>query len=349
LALVIRVLGYGVPFVLQSDASLREALQGRVLVLDGAMGTELERRGVPTPRPLWSAAALISHPEVVEAIHNAYVGTGADIIVANTFRTNVRTLSAKRIDKRGKKLNKTALDLARKAARAYMKHLRDLQKTADLARDTMWHRTAVRSLEWELRGRKLRRVLVAASVAPLEDCYIPDLVPVESVLDEEHAQMMSWLKAAGPDLIWIETMNTVREARAAARAARNAELPFVVSFVLREDGCLLGGERLEDAVAAVEAFEPIALGLNCIPPDGITAHLPRLRQATQLPLAAYAHINNRKPTPGWTFSQKARPRQYAGHVKRWLDLGATIVGGCCGTTVTHIYAVRNTVNRYLGG
>jgi homocysteine S-methyltransferase len=277
-----------------------DALARGPLVLDGATGTELTRRGVPTPLPLWSGGALESHPDVVEQIHRDYVQAGADIVVANTFRTNVRTLRGAGRLEEGPNLNRVAVELARRAAAG--------------------------------------RAWVAASVAPLEDCYYPERVPDEAVLRAEHGRMAAWLKAARPDLIWIETMNTIREARAAAEAAADTALPFVVSFVTREGGDLLSGESLEEAVAAVDAFAPLAIGLNCIPPKGVSANLPRLRRATQRPLAAYAHIGNPDPINGWSFSQTIAPSVYAECAREWLDLGASIIGGCCGTTPEHIRA-----------
>jgi S-methylmethionine-dependent homocysteine/selenocysteine methylase len=285
---------------------LRRRFQGGLLVLDGAMGTELERRGAGHPLPLWSAGALLSAPEVVVAIHREYVEAGADILVANTFRTNPRTLRAAGCFPDGESLNRLAVDLARRAAGG-------------------------------------RDVLVAASVAPVENCYHPERVPTESVLRAEHEEMMIWLVAARPDLVWIETMNTLREARVAAEVAHSRGLPFAVSFVVRENGDLLSGERLEDAIAAIEPLEPLALGLNCIPPRGLTALLPRLRRATARPLAAYAHIGNPTPIRGWSFAQDVTPAEYAQYARQWLDLGATIIGGCCGTTAAHIRAVRDVV------
>lgn len=288
-----------------ADAIRQRLEQGR-LVLDGAIGTELERRGVKTGLPLWSAAALVDCPDRVAAIHADYVAAGADILVANTFRTNVRTLRRAGRLADGPVLNRQAVGLARRAAGA----------------------------------RPAAPPLVAASVAPVEDCYRPDRVPDEAVLGSEHAQMMAWLQAAEPDLVWIETMNTVREARAAAEAAATAGLPFVVSFVVQQTGELLSGEPLEEGVTAVELADPLTIGLNCVPPRGLTAILPRLRRATGRPLAAYAHINNATPIRGWSFSQSLGPAEYARYVRQWLDLGVRIVGGCCGTTPEHIRAVR---------
>lgn len=280
------------------------------MILDGATGTELTRRGIATNLPLWSTGALLDHPETVQAIHRDYVEAGADIIVANTFRTNLRTLREAGMENAGQRLNALAVELARSAV-------------AEVDRK--------------------RPVRVAASVAPVEDCYHSERVPAEAVLRDEHGQMMVWLEVAGPDLVWIETMNTVREARAAARAAATHDLPFACSFVVNEQGDLLSGEPLEAAVDAVEPFDPLALGLNCIPPDGLTRNLPRLRRATNRPTAAYAHIGNPEPICGWSLSQSVSPAEYAESARRWLELGASIIGGCCGTTPEHIRAIRATL------
>ncbi len=156
--------------------------------------------------------------------------------------------------------------------------------------------------------------------------------------------MMAWLASAKPDMIWIETMNTIREARAAAGAANNEQLPFVVSFVVRENGDLLSGEPIDDAIAAVEPLNPLAFGLNCIPPEGMTRNLPRLRTATDRPLMAYAHIGNPEPITGWSFSEDVSPEQYVEHAARWIEMGARIIGGCCGTTPPHLAALRSLLD-----
>lgn len=297
-----------------AGGTVQEHLARGPLVLDGATGTELERRGIGAALPLWSAQALLTAPEAVGAIHRDYVAAGADILVANTFRTNPRTLRAAGCIEQGPELNRRAVELARQAAAA--------------------------------AGRP---VLVAASVGPVEDCYHPERLPPPAVLRAEHQQMMAWLAAAGPDLVWIETIGTVAEAGAAARAAAEAGLPLVVSLLTTESGALLGGEPLAAGVAAVEPSGPLAVGLNCVPPRGLTANLARLRALTGRPLAAYGHIGNAVPLRGWTYAQRLSPAEYAGHVREWLALGAAIVGGCCGTTPAHIRAVRAEVDRLSAG
>jgi S-methylmethionine-dependent homocysteine/selenocysteine methylase len=288
-------------------ADLFRRFQAGPLLLDGAMGTELERHGVALPAPLWSAAALLRAPGTVADIHWDYVAAGADIVVANTFRTNPRTLRRAELLAEGERLNRLAVELARQA-------------TACQSRPPG------------------RGIIVAASVGPVEDCYRAELVPNEAELRREHDQMAAWLAAAKPDLLWIETIGTVREARAAAEAAVQHGLPFAISFVVQESGDLLGGEPLEAAVAAIEPLNPLAIGLNCIPPRGLTELLPRLRRATDRPLAAYAHIDNVAALRGWTYSQSVTPAEYADAARCWIALGASIVGGCCGTMPEHIRA-----------
>jgi len=325
-----------------SDAHtlLRQELNRRPLLLDGATGTELERRGVPTLLPLWSAGALLTHPQVVEAIHRDYVTAGADIVVANTFRTNPRTLRAAGRMWQGEWLNRLAVELARQAVARGGEALAAREGEAPAEPSAGVEQGADVTL-----STARQRVWIAASMAPVEDCYHPERVPNEPSLDTEHGRLMAWLKAAGPDLVWIETMNTVREARAAARAAVEAEMPFAVSFVLRESGELLSGEPLEEVVAAVEPFDPLAIGVNCIPPRAVADLLGRLRRITARPLLAYAHIGNAEPIRGWSYSQSLSPSKYADCARRWLDEGASIVGGCCGTTPAHIGALRALVGQ----
>lgn len=287
---------------------LREWLRESPRVLDGATGTLLESRGVNSGTPLWASQALIDCPDTVRGVHREYVDAGAEIVVANTFRTTPHALCETGIESRGGELNRLAVRLAREAAEG-----------------------------------AARRIVIAASVAPVRDCYRPESTPDRSTLESEHARMMEWLADAHVDLVWIETMGTVREARIAAAAAARAGLPFACSFHTREDGQLLSGDALARAVIAIAEFEPVALGLNCIPPSGVSSQLDALVSGSALPVAAYAHIGNSQPTPGWCFAERASPAQYAACALSWLAQGACAIGGCCGTDPSHIRAVAGVV------
>lgn len=280
--------------------SLADALaRGEVLLLDGGTGTELERRLGPLASPAWSASALLNRLDVVAAIHRDFVAAGADIVVANTFRVNPLALEIAELGSYGPSTARFAITAARASGARF----------------------------------------VAASVGPAADCYQPEAAPDDARLRDDHARRVAWMKEADATLLWIETMNSIREAEIAARAARSAGLAFTLSFVTCQTGNLLSGESIADAVKAVEPLRPIALGLNCIPPSAITAQLPILRAATNRPLMAYGHVGNRYPTPGWSISEAPSCEEYAYHVEEWIACGARIVGGCCGTTPDHIRAV----------
>jgi homocysteine S-methyltransferase len=279
---------------------------GALILLDAAMGTELQRRGADTHLPLWSARALVESPELVSAIHRDELAAGAEVLTANTFRTHLRTLAKGRLDKRSRELTALAVRLARQAA-----------------------------------GNAGREVFVAGSLAPLEDCYRPDLVPEDAALEREHREQAESLAAAGVDLILLETHNTVRELAAAARAAKETGLPFVASMVTDGTGRLLSGEPIENAVHAVEPLEPDALSVNCVPARRLALDLLRLAEsAGDLPLAAYGNLGLPADDRGWEFTEELSPEAYTGYARKWVVAGARIVGGCCGTTPAHTRAMR---------
>jgi S-methylmethionine-dependent homocysteine/selenocysteine methylase len=276
-----------------------------LVILDGAMGTELLNRGADISFPLWSARPLITRPQLVQQIHEDYIRAGADIITTNTFRTNRRALQRAGIGERTRELNCLAVKLA--------------QQARLIAPD--------------------RRILIAGSIAPAEDCYSPDLVPSDAELRVEHGELAHILAEAGADFLLIETMMNIREARIAAEAARQSGLEFVVSFVCGRDGNLLSGESLADAARAVEPFQPTMFSINCASPrDSITA-LEKLGVVTSLPLGVYANTGTPQKDEVAQFRPEVDVRGYAECAARWKAMGARMIGGCCGTTPEHIRVV----------
>jgi S-methylmethionine-dependent homocysteine/selenocysteine methylase len=289
----------------------RERFQsGPAVLLDAAMGTELQRRGADTRLPLWSGRALVESPELVSAIHKDEVAAGAEILTANTFRTHRRTLAKAGLRSRSRELTLLAVRLAREAA--------------------------------EEAGRE---VFVAGSLSPLEDCYRPDLVPDKAALESEHRDQAEALAASGVNAILLETHNTVRELVAAARAARATGLPFVASMVTDGTGRLLSGETVGEAAGALLPLGPDAISINCVPARHLAADLERLAAAAPgVPLGAYGNLGLPEDESGWTFSDELSPQVYAAEARRWLAIGARLVGGCCGTTPAHTAALRYAIN-----
>jgi S-methylmethionine-dependent homocysteine/selenocysteine methylase len=274
------------------------------------MGTELQRRGADTGLPLWSARALVEAPDLVREIHREEVEAGAEVLTANTFRTHRRTLGKGGLSERSAELSAGAVRLAR-----------------------------------EVAGSLGRSVFVAGSIAPLEDCYRPDLVPEDAALEREHREQAGSLAAAGADLLLLETHNTIRELLAAARAARATGLPVVASMVTDGHGRLLSGETIDDAVRALAPLEPDAIGINCVPARKLAGDLGALAAAAPgVPLAAYGNLGLPADDRGWAFTEEVSPEEYGSLATGWLDLGIRLVGGCCGTTPAHTTAVRYAIH-----
>jgi S-methylmethionine-dependent homocysteine/selenocysteine methylase len=293
-----------------SKRFLERLAAGPPLLLDAAMGTELQRRDADTRLPLWSARALIQDPELVWTVHADEVGSGADILTADTFRTQGRALRAAGSEADPLALTSSAVALAHRAAAV-----------------------------------PKREIFVAGSLPPLEDCYRPDLAPDDATLAREHGEQARALAAAGVDLILAETHNSIREAEAALRAAKATGLPVAVSVVTDGAGRLLSGEPIEDAAGRLAALAPDAIGVNCVPAARVVLELDRLkRAASATPLLAYGNLGLPEDEKGWRFSEELAPEAYADEAARWLALGARIVGGCCGTTPEHTRAVRGVID-----
>ena len=289
----------------------RRLADGETLLLDGATGTELHRRGVPTTLPLWSAMGLIEQPDVVRQIHLHYARAGADVLVTNTFRTNRRTLERAGYGTEAVvALNRLAVELAREA--------RDLAGRPD--------------------------VLIVGSLAPVEDCYSPHLAPPFEEALNEHRERAGLLAEAGVDLLLVETMPLVAEAVTALIAARETGLETAVGFVCGagDDGvpCLLSGEPLAEAVGRVLPLEPVAILANCAAPPVIGAAIGELRRLTVLPVGGYANLGGVDGEHGWEADAGVTGEDYAAAVAGWLAAGARLVGGCCGSTPAHIAALR---------
>jgi len=298
----------------QGYFAIREKLaRGDVVVLDGAIGTEILRRNVT-----WADHQLASRPEFVRGIHEDYIRAGAEIISTNSFQLCQRALAnhfrddahrghigARDLDSRANKLLAASVALAREARE---------------------------------RVRPDHPVAIAAAVTTLEWCFRPDLAPAADQARREYAEILSVVKDAGADLLLLETVNSISEACAAAEESRKIGLPCWVSFVCDEAGKLFTGESLAEAARALAPLGVEALLVNCAPPDDITAGLRELLPHTRLPAGAYAHIGRFDP-PEWLFTDEFPPEKYGAVASEWKRMGARILGGCCGTTPDHIAAL----------
>lgn len=261
-----------------------------MIVLDGATGTELGRRGVDTRTGLFSAAALLDERGLacLRQVHRDYVAAGAQVVTANTFRTNPR-----KVGPRWRELTQLAVRAARESGAS----------------------------------------AVAGSMAPVEDCYLPELRPANAY--PEHLEMARALAAAGCDLLLVETVAAADEGLAAVKAAAETGLPVWVAAMAMPGGAMKSGDDLRLFFQAARASGAAAALINCVPCQGVDLALDAARDSG-LPFGGYAHMGEVDPDSGWPVTPVLTPAGYAARAARWIERGALIVGGCCGTTPDHI-------------
>lgn len=293
---------------------IREKLSGgQTVILDGAIGTEILRRNVT-----WADHQLASRPDFVRNIHEDYIRAGADVISTNSFQL---------------------------CRRAFYNHFRDEAHRRHIGAPDLDERAgkmlaaAVRlAVEARDRFSAGRPVVVAAAVTTLEWCFRPDLAPSAEQARREYREIFEVVKVSGADLVLLETVNSIAEARAALEVAKGLGLSCWVSFVIDEQGLLFTGETLPEATAALEPLGADAILLNCAPPEDITAGMKQLAPKARTAIGAYPHIGRFDP-PEWLFTDEYPPARFLDVAARWKGMGARILGGCCGTTPEHIAAL----------
>jgi homocysteine S-methyltransferase len=308
-------------------ADIRERLAaGAPLVLDGAMGSELQRRGVwvshgATDDKLgaWSATAMRDAPGTVREVHEDYFKVGADIATTNSFWTNSVKLGL--------------VGLADKAAEY-------TRLSGEIA--------------VEARDRLRPEAYVAGGMAPPHGGRAP-VDPID--LPREFALQSRALKESGVDLLLLEYIGYIADIVAAVDAVAPAGLPVMIGIRhIAEDGRMQAGETYDELVAALGRREVAAILLMCSSPAAISAGLPKLRKAFSGPIGAYPNIGYRRSGKPLGAEQQWHgldtttyaPANLAADGAAWLDMGAQIVGGCCATTPAHIAALRAVVPQIRG-
>tara|TARA_B100000900_G_C20597660_1_gene724092 strand:+ start:3364 stop:4242 length:879 start_codon:yes stop_codon:yes gene_type:complete len=284
-----------------------------MIILDGSMGNELLKRTNKTSSGLWSAQFLIDSPKLVKEVHQAYVDSGAQVITTNTYSTIPSYL---------KKENKTHL----------MNEL--IKKAGIIAR--------------EVAEENDQKILVAGSLPPLDESYRPDLVPNETEALPIYEEL---IEALNPfvDIFLCETVSSIAETSNILKALKNKaddDKEIWVSWTLLEDknGRLRSKETIEKAFQLAETFSPNAYLFNCTDPMAITEGIKKLSKLTHKPIGCYPNIFG---VPfDWTLDNNVElsPRnlsikQFVEYKNLWEDLGASIVGGCCGLGPDYIDAI----------
>jgi S-methylmethionine-dependent homocysteine/selenocysteine methylase len=293
-------------------------------VLDGGMGRELMRIGAPFRQPEWSALALFDGPDWVVQAHTNFIEAGAEVITTNSYAIVPFHIGDERFAAQGRQLAALSGELARRAADA--------------------------------TGRPVR---VAGSLPPLFGSYRPDLFDVDaapSVIDP-------LIKGLAPYVDhWLgETLGSIAEAREVRAALDRAgsSLPLWISFTLDDHapGTLRSGEPIDEAVAVALDLGAEAVLFNCCQAETITAAMTIAARRTdgRAAIGGYAnrfvdsHTSSGEANAQISaFRDDLDPASYGEFVDRWIETGATVVGGCCGMEPAHIALLAAEVSLRRG-
>ena len=281
-----------------------ERLGKELLFFDGGMGTLLQAKGLlPGELPeTWN----LTHAEAVREIHRSYVEAGSDIILTNTFGANALKFHDDRCS-------------LKDIVFAAVSHVKEAAKQE--ARD----------------GRK---VYTALDIGPTGKLLKPMGDLEFETAYEAFKEVMIYGEEAGADLIHIETMSDTYELKAAVLAAKeNTSLPVFVTTIFDERGKLLTGADVLSVVALLEGLRVDALGINCgMGPGQMLPVLQEILQYTSLPVIVKPNAGLPKQRNGETYYD-VEPEQFAETMEQIVEMGACVIGGCCGTTPAHIQAM----------
>jgi homocysteine S-methyltransferase len=292
-----------------------------LIVLDGALATELEARGADLDDPLWSARVLLEAPETIRQVHADYFAAGADVATTASYQATFEGFAGRGLSP------EQAADLMRLSVRL-----------AAEARDAFW------ADEANPHGRP--RPLVAASVGPygayLADGseYRGDYGLSEDELAEFHRPRLDVLAAAGADVLACETIPTLIEARAIVRLLDEFPDTFAwISFSARDGEYTNSGDRLEQCAAEIgEHPQVAAVGVNCTAPRFAADAVAAMRRGTGAPILVYPNSGETYDPDANAWHGQAECESFAVDAVRWYSAGARLIGGCCRTTPEHIRA-----------
>lgn len=306
----------GIEGVSRGSAAVRRLFDGTPVLCDGAMGTMLYARGVFINRSY--DELNLSQPELVREIHTEYLQAGAEVIETNTFGANIFRLEHFGLHDKIREINLAGVRLAREA----VKQILDKQAT---------------------------EAFVAGAIGPLGVRLEPlgkvGLDEAREAFSEQIAALTEGGPGVGVDLLSIETMTSLAETEQAVAAARAVapDIPVIVMVTVDEEGNCLDGTSAEMAVRRLEATGADAIGCNCSAgPATVLSVIERMRPLTNLPLAAMPNAGIPRAVEGRTIYLTS-PEYMASFTRKLVKAGASLVGGCCGTTPSYTRAMRSAL------
>ncbi|MBP3618942.1 MAG: homocysteine S-methyltransferase family protein [Lachnospiraceae bacterium] len=285
----------------------RELAEGRLVFLDGATGSNLQKAGMPTG--VCPEQWILDNPECFINLQKSYLHRGTDIIYAPTFSANRIKLAEYGLEDKLTELNRELVGLSKRAVGEYMVEKRNAQFIPFIAGDVT------------MTGKLLQ---------PLGPLSFEEAVNV-------YKEQMQVLIDSGVDLFVIETMMSLQETRAALIAAGElCDLPVMVTMTFDESGHTLYGTEPETAMLVLQGLGADAVGVNCgAGPANCLEIVRRMKSVANVPVIAKPNAGMPKLVSGETVYSQT-PEVFAKEMKQLVEAGAGILGGCCGTTLDHI-------------
>lgn len=286
---------------------LHDLMDNKIILLDGATGTNLQKAGMPIG--VCPEQWILEHPDVMVDLQASYIEAGSHIIYAPTFTASRIKLSEYGLGDKVKQMNQELVAISKRAvAKAGYRGY--------IAGDVT------------LTGRQL---------APMGDLQFEELVDV-------YKEQISCIADAGADLLVVETMMSLAEARAAVIAAKEVcDLPIIVTMTFNEDGRTLYGTDPETAVNVLQSLGVSAIGANCSTgPEEMCSVITAMKKIANVPIIAKPNAGMPELINGETVYAMT-PEEFAEAGQRLVEAGAGILGGCCGTTPQHIAALARVV------
>lgn len=285
-----------------ASSTFLSQLENQILVVDGATGTNLQKRGLPKgmPSDLWT----FENPDAIMQLERDFIAAGSNIILTNTFGGTRIRLAKLGLAERIVELNHKAVEIARKAVEG-------------------------------------QSVFIAGSIGPLGELLKPNGTLEEKDAEAAFREQAVALSEAGVDLLVVETQFDLAEARIAVSAVRSvSDLPLVCSFSFDRGTRTMMGVKPGQLAAELEPLGINLLGINCgrSLPDNLKA-LQELRATTQLPIwfkpnAGLPHSNEQGDSV-----YDVTPEEMGAQVALWIEAGVNVVGGCCGTSPEHLHQI----------
>ena len=296
----------------------------RIAILDGALATELERRGCDLNDALWSAKVLMEQPEIIRQVHLDYFNAGADFAITASYQATVEGFARRGLSR------DEALDL--------------MKKSVQIAKDA-------RTEFWSNENNRVNRArpLIAASVGPygafLADGseYRGDYKLTEDELIEFHRPRVEALIASGADLLACETIPCLIEAQALIKLLGEFPNTFAwFCFSAKDNEYICNSEKIADCAAWLDQFPQVAaIGINCTSPLYIPSLICEIKNNTAKPIVVYPNSGEIYDAATNTWHGETSCDAFGQQSKIWYENGAAIIGGCCRTTPDHIREVKN--------